>query len=237
MTGNGQIEVHDAIAWHDGLATFRGFPVEQREVTVAGMTLQIASMRDATHLLDEPDCAKRFLDNDMAPYGVELWPSAMMLAEYLSSCDIGPHSALEIGCGLGLVSIVAARLGWSVVAGDHEPSALVFARHNAMLNAETDIRFIELDWKNPPDTQRFQRILGADILYQLSNHCVVLCCLNSLLCDEGVALIADPNRGVADGFAEAAVSAGFQVEVIPASTEALIGQYAEGRIFRLKRAF
>jgi predicted nicotinamide N-methyase len=228
-----QTNVQDAIVWHEGAATFRGFPVEHRQVKVAGMSLTIASMRDATHLLDEPDFAKRFLEADMAPYGVELWPAAVMLAEYVVQNETKPHQALEMGCGLGLVSIVTARLGWSVVAGDHEPSALVFARHNARLNDATHIEFIELDWNHPPGNVRFGRILGADILYQLSNHAPILQCLDKLLEPDGVALLADPNRGVADRFAESAKSIGFRVSAYPASAEGSSGRLVEGRIFRV----
>ncbi len=236
MDANEQTENHDTIVWHESIATFRGFPVEHRMVTVAGMSLRIASMRDATHLLDEPDCAKRFLDADIAPYGVELWPAALMLAEYMARDDAGPHSALELGCGLGLVSIVAARLGWTVVAGDHEPTALVFARHNAQLNELAGIRFLELDWNNPPNDIRFSRILGADILYQLNNHSPILNCLDRILADDGIALISDPNRGVADRFPETAYTAGFRVEVVPATAEGPSGRLVEGRIFRIYRA-
>ncbi len=235
MGATEQTNNQDAIIWYGGAATFCGFPVEHRMVEVAGMSLRIASMRDATHLLDEPDCAKRFLEADMAPYGVELWPAAVMLAEYIARNDAGPQRALEIGCGLGLVSIVAARLGWSVVAGDHEPTALVFARHNARLNDVTHIEFTELDWNHPPNHVRFERILGADILYQLSNHRPILSCLDRLLDHDGVALIADPNRGVADRFPAAAHTAGFQVEVVPATAEGPSGRLVEGRIFRIYR--
>jgi|CXWL01.1.fsa_nt_gi SAM-dependent methyltransferase len=236
MIANEQADSHDVITWHDGRASFRGFPVEQRTINVAGMSLRIASMRDATHLLDEPDCAKRFLEADMAPYGVELWPAALMLAEYIARDYAGPHRALEIGCGLGLVSLVAARLGWSVVAGDHEPTALVFARHNALLNDIPDIRFVELDWNVPPNANRFARILGADVLYQLNNHAPILNCLDRLLEPDGVALIADPNRGVADRFPAAAAAAGFRVVVLPAIAECLSEHPVEGRIFRVYRA-
>lgn len=231
-----QLESPDGIVGQGDSATFRGFPVDHRPVKVAGMTLRIASMRDATHLLDEPDCAKRFLDADMAPYGVELWPAAVMLAEYMARETDGPQRALEIGCGLGLVSMVAARLGWSVIAGDHEPSALVFARHNAQLNGMSEIRFMELDWNAPPEGLQFNRILGADILYQLNNHAPILRCLDRLLEIDGVALIADPNRGVADQFPQAAQSAGFRVDLISTTAEGPNGRPVEGRIFRVYRA-
>jgi len=233
MDAREQTDNRDGIVWHDGIASFRGFPVEHREVNVARMTLRIASMRDATHLLDQPDIAQRFLETDMAPYGVELWPAAMMLAEYIHEHDAGPHNALEIGCGLGLVSIVAARMGWTVVAGDHEPSALMFARHNAELNEVSSIEFRVLDWNDPPPGRRFSRILGADILYQLGNHAPILMCIEALLDEEGQALIADPNRGVADRFPDAARLAGFHVEIEPVMAPQSPERKVNGRIFRL----
>lgn len=226
----------DAILWHQGNATFRGFPVHHRDVTVAGLTLNIASMADATHLLDVPDYASRFLNADMAPYGVELWPSAIMLAEYIAAHDREPRRALELGSGLGFVSLVVARFGWSVVTTDHEPSAMVFARHNAALNAATTIEFQALDWNYPPRSTLYPRILGADILYQLNNHKPILNCLKELLEPDGAALIADHNRGVADRFPELANSAGFRVEVTPATAPEAGGKIRQGRIFRLTRA-
>lgn len=226
----------DAIVWHDGAATFRGFPVEIRAVEVAGISLCIAAMQDATHLLDQPDCAKRFLDADMAPYGVELWPAAIMLAEYIAQLKTIPRRALEIGCGLGLVSIVAARLGWPIIAGDHEPSALIFARHNAQLNNISSIDFTEFDWRQLLNGPQYDCILGADILYQLNNHAPIIRCLAGHLDPVGVALISDPNRGVADRFPDSASAAGFSVEVLPASTQMAQGRRIDGRIFRVYRA-
>ncbi len=225
----------DAILWHNGVPTFRGLPLEVRTVHVAGMSLRIVAMVDATQLLDQPDCAKRFLDADVAPYGVELWPAAIMLAEYIARLENPPRCVLEIGCGLGLVSIVAARLGWSIVAGDHEPSALVFARHNGQLTGDNPVRFIEFDWRHPPAGLTFDCILGADILYQLTNHAPILDCLDRLLEPDGIALISDPSRGVADHFPAAAQAAGFYVETVRASAEGPSGRFLEGRIFRVYR--
>ena len=241
---NEPVEKMGAITWHDDVPTFCGFPLELRTVQIASESLKIISMIDATQLLDQADCAKRFLDADVAPYGVELWPAAIMLAEHIAGIAPllakeglggGPTRALEIGCGLGLVSIVAARLGWSITAGDHEPFALVFARHNAQINDNPDISFIEFDWKHPPADIRFDCILGADILYQLNNHGPILNCLEQLLEPEGIALISDPNRGVADHFPAAALAAGFTLEIIPAAALSPFNGTVEGRIFRVYR--
>lgn len=192
-------------------------------------------MADATHLLDQPDFAQRFLAADMAPYGVELWPAATMLAEHIARMNPPPRRTFEIGCGLGLVSIVAARLGWDIAAGDHEPSSLLFARENARLNDVSGDVFQLFDWNDSFLAGNFDCILGADILYQLNNHTPILQCLDRLLAASGQALISDPNRGVADRFPDAARAAGFMIESNPSSAPGPSGR-VDGRIFRLYRS-
>ncbi len=233
------------LEWRGKVAHFRGRVVEHRLVEVAGMTLQIAAMKDAAELLDEPDFGKRFMENDIAPYGVELWPAAVMLAEYIAATDggagnraaTGPtRSAIELGCGLGLVSIVAAKLGWRVVASDHEQTALAFAAYNARLNDAPLDGLMPLDWHNPPTDRRFDCVLGADILYQLVDHRPILDCIRRLLTPGGMALIADPNRGVADRFAQTAGEAAYRVDLHPTGAVGPAGKLVDGRIFRLYRA-
>jgi SAM-dependent methyltransferase len=234
VSESGQTDRTDAIEWHGDAPTFRGFPLELCRVEIAGRSIRIVAMVDATHLLDQPDCAQRFLDEDVAPYGVELWPAATMLAGYITGMNPPPRRTLEIGCGLGLVSIVAARLGWTILGGDHEPSSLVFARENARLNHVTTDVFVTFDWNAPPALAPFDCVLGADILYQLNNHAPILRCLSRLLAPSGEALLSDPNRGVADRFPGLARASGFDVETSAACAPGPAGPVS-GRIFRLYR--
>ncbi|UCC30694.1 MAG: 50S ribosomal protein L11 methyltransferase [Phycisphaerales bacterium] len=223
--------------WVDGVAYFRGLPVERRTVTVAGRAIEIVGLKDAADLLDLPEFAKRFLEDDRAPYGVELWPAALMLAEHILNGDDGAGTrAIEIGCGLGIVSMAAAMKGWRVEATDCDPTALHFAEYNAA-NNRVDIEAFEcLDWHDPPAGERFDRVFGADVLYELKDHVPVVECVDCLLTADGVALLADPNRGVADRFAPLVRDHGFDVQVVPASETNIRGQPVNGRIFKLCRA-
>ncbi len=76
----------------------------------------------------------------------------------------------------------------------------------------------------------------ADLLYQLVDHAPVLRCIDKLLAEDGAALIADPNRGVADRFEASSREHGFDTTVIPTSVDLLEGRRSDGRIFRLTRA-
>ena len=222
--------------WRDGVAYFRGLRAEHRVVLVAGNRFRLVALEDAADLLDEADFAKSFLEEDRAPYGLELWPAAIMLAEYilLNGQDVS-RRAIELGCGVALGSIAAARAGWRVIATDHEPTALQFAEYNAGLNNAGIEAYELLDWHHPPEGRRFERVLAADVLYQLVDHHPFLRCLNTLLSPGGEALVADPNRGVADRFPALAESHGFKVTVRAATAPGPTAKPVAGRIFRLRR--
>ena len=65
--------------------------------------------------------------SDGAPHdalATQLWPSARIAAGLVA--DAAPASMLEIGCGLALPSLAAARAGVSVLATDRDSVALDF---------------------------------------------------------------------------------------------------------------
>ena len=225
------------LTWMTGVPHYRGLKVETREVSLAGAAFQIAALRDAADLLDEPDFAEAFTEHDRAPYGMELWPAAIMLGEFILTSDPGHgHRALELGAGLGLVGLAASRAGWRVCVSDHEPTSLQFAAYNARLNDIVIDEYALLDWHTPPAETQYARLFAADVLYQLVDHAPILKCLNALLSPGGTALVSDPCRGVADRFGEQARTAGFAVETKPTQALNQQGELVRGRIFRLSRA-
>lgn len=230
--------LHDSpFEWVDGKPFFRNLPVIIQDVKVGGYSYSMASLKDAADLLDDEEFARRFTEEDRAPYGLELWPSAVMLAEYILQMGKGAgRSALEIGCGLGLVSMVAARAEWKIVATDREPIALQCAAYNARQNDITIDEYQTLNWHKPEFERQFEYVFAADVLYQLVDHVPLLKCIQQFLSPRGIALIADPNRSVADRFESLAESNGFSVEVIPVETVLQNHEKKTGRIFRLQRA-
>ncbi len=222
--------------WRDGSPFFRGVRVERRELTVAHQTFRIALLKDAAELLDDPEIAREFIEAGRAPYGLELWPAAIMLAEViLTGEDGGGRPALDLGCGLGLTAMAATVRGWRVVAVDHDPAALRFTEHNTQDNG-IDLYALELwDWNRPPADRRFHRVFGADVLYQRMDHVPILRCLESVVHETGSALLTDPRRSVADGFAALATDHGWFVDTLPAAAANFEGRPIQGRVFVLRR--
>jgi predicted nicotinamide N-methyase len=215
-------------------AFFMNRAIRHREIRVDRNTILLDGLEDAAELLELPEFAERFNEKDMAPYGMELWPAAIMLARRIAVEPPGQgRSALELGCGLGLVSIVAARYGWMVTASDNDETALRFARHNAGLNDTALHEVTSIDWRRPPADRRWSRIFAADVLYQTADHAPVLQCIKTLLAADGEAWVADPNRTIADDIEETARQAG----LVSRSTESRIAldsnAIIQGRVFKI----
>jgi predicted nicotinamide N-methyase len=155
--------------------------------------------------------------DERIPYWADVWESAIVLAEDLSVSDGRGLTLLELGCGLGLPSLVAARQGYRVVASDYELPALEGVVYNAEKNGFSLDRVRVVDWRDPPaDLGTFDRVVAADVLYERHHPAALADVVKRSLVADGVALVADPGRAAAAHFAEACERAGLSVERRPA---------------------
>ena len=216
-----------------GQLILHGHVLERITVALAARSVEIFGLADAADLLDHPEVARRFEDHDLAPYGAQLWPAAVMLAEHLCAAPPGGgRPALELGCGVGLVAIAAAISDWQVTATDEDPAAVELARHNARHN-RVRVNVARLDWRQPPRGAAWPMILASDVLYERADHAALLRCLRALLAPAGEALLADPDRAAARPFPELAARAGFTVAITPLCTAAF-GPTRLGRLLHLR---
>jgi len=112
-------------------------------------------------LLDEAAFAR----DEFLPYWAELWPAAMALAAALP--DVAGLCVVELGCGLGLPSLVAAARGAEVTASDWAEDAVALLRENAARNG-LELRAEVRDWREPW-SERFDVVIAADVLYERRN--------------------------------------------------------------------
>jgi predicted nicotinamide N-methyase len=163
----------------------------------------LARPRDWEALREDEALARRGV-----PYWARLWPSGEALAAAVAA---GPPLAgrrvLELGCGLGLPSVAAARAGGRVLATDASTDAVVFAAHNLALN-ELAGDVAVASWARAggalADGGPWDLVLAADVLYLNANVEALLRLLPRLVGDGGEAWIADPDRSGARDFLTAA---------------------------------
>jgi predicted nicotinamide N-methyase len=192
-----------------------------QSVELPGGELRILQPEEAAELPDDGPVEWA----PVAPYWAVLWRSGVALARELEGEALGERSSarahralaglrvVELGCGLALPSIAAARAGASVLATDMCPEALALARRNAQANG-VRIETAAVDWaspgaaagRQPPASGlagrgRFDLVLAADVLYERSAVAPLLDLLPRLAPE---ALLADPGRSAAGAFLEQA---------------------------------
>ena len=198
------------------------YPIRLHELTAGAHRLDIFAPADPDSLLDDPTVEARYQKDNYLPYWPVIWPSSLMLAEHiLNSQDspptwpmqsAAPPRAIELGCGLGIAGIAAAKRGWHVTFTDYDPEAVDFAAFNANCNhIPADlVQARHMDWRDPIH-ERFDWIIASDVLYERRLHSILLHAIDQLLAPQGVVWISDPQRNSAADFPPYAVEKGFRV--------------------------
>lgn len=208
------------------VATALGLPpgaasdVVEENVRVAERTVSMLRPRDGDAVLDEL-LAEDDPDEDRLPFWVQLWPSGTALAHAIASRPLAGLRVLELGCGLGLVSVTAALAGATVLAVDRSPEAIRFTAINAARNGvtlETAVAAFE-DPRHLLQELPWDLVLAADVLYEQRNVPPLLWLLPRLVAPTGEAWLADPGRPMLDRFLAGADATGWQREQVPADPD------------------
>jgi predicted nicotinamide N-methyase len=141
----------------------------------------------------------------IAPYWSILWRSGVALAYELDGVALPRLRVVELGCGLAVPSIAAARAGAAVLATDACAEALTLVARNAHAN-DVRIETATVDWAEPDELVRrapFDLVLAADVVYERASVAPLLSLLPRLAPE---AWLADPGRPAGVAFLEQAGS-------------------------------
>ena len=171
-------------------------PTEER-IELPGGEVVIERPRDFEDLLTE----EAFEREELLPYWAHLWGSAVALARALGRELSSGYHVLELGCGLGLPSIAAARAGARVTASDWSPPAVEATAANAARNG-VGLETLLADWDKPePLVERapWDLVIAADVLYERKKVPTLLALLPRL---SSSVLLAEPGRAPSEAFFE-----------------------------------
>jgi predicted nicotinamide N-methyase len=186
----------------------RRFEVVIEEIEVGDRTIEIRRPRSSDALIREED----YVRDERLPYWADLWPSSRVLADAIVRRDLAGKTVLELGCGLGIVTIAAMLAGGDVLASDYYAEALLFARANAfqILGHEPETRLG--DWRKwPADAGRFDVVVASDVLYEREYASLLPSLIVAALAPGGVAIIADPGRVAAPQFIDRCTHEGLMI--------------------------
>lgn len=185
------------------LAALRGEPVESLPAPLLDIVVRRLTLPDGDVSLVRPADWEALRKEERAasrpvPFWATLWPSAQALARDLASAP--PESGarvLELGCGLGLPSIVAARHGAEVLATDGSTDAVAFTAHALALNG-VEAHVARADWVEHADGLAargpWDLVIASDVLYTRANVEAAIRLLPRLVGPAGDIRLADPDR-------------------------------------------
>jgi len=137
----------------------------------------------------------------LVPYWSVMWRSGMTLAREVAEADLAGRRVVELGCGLGVPSLVAARGGADVLATDADEEALELLELNARENG-LSVATACVDWAAADELVArgpFDLVLAADVLYERTSVSLLATLLPRL---GGEVWLADPGRPALDTFLE-----------------------------------
>ncbi len=141
------------------------------------------------------------------------WPSGRVLAEAMSTFQIAGKRILELGCGLGMSSLVLKRRHADITASDHHPLAESFLESNAALNELPAIPYRDLPWAVPDATLgQFDLIIASDVLYERDHAALLIAMIMRHARDASEVVFTDPGRGNSAAFTRAMRTLGYSVD-------------------------
>lgn len=187
-------------------------------------TLHIRSLLDRQQFHDPLGVAAALgISSATWPLFGLLWPSSLLLAAKLAARPVqAGERILEIGCGLGLASLVGHRRGADITASDNHPLAARFLRVNTRLNTMSPLPYCHGHWSALPDAAaplgesqvsgHFDLLIGSDLLYERDEPAGLARFIHRHATPRAEVWIVDPNRGNRRPFHRQMAADGFDLQ-------------------------
>ena len=202
----------------------RRYPTVTNTVKFGRIAFEFTRVADPNRVLDEIAAEEdrrektagiRYAEPLHLPYWAELWDSGGGVAQHLVdrfASGLAGKKILDLGCGQGLAGCVVTALGGEVLFADLEAPALLFAQ----LNAEplsSHIRTRRLNWQTDHLGEKFDLIIGADILYERSQWVFLEPFWIEHLTEGGTVMLGEPGRPTGDAFIEWIQTRGWKIQI------------------------
>lgn len=215
-----------------------GYQVKVEKVSITGgADLEIRSLLDRLQY-DDPGGVAAQIGICAAAWPIfgQVWPSALALADLMQSREVDDRRVLEIGCGLGLASLVLHRRRGDVTASDRHPLVESFLLDNLRRNALPPMKYSIGDWGGTnASLGQFDLIVGSDVLYERDHSHQLAEFIRRHAAPHAEIMIVDPNRGNRSGFTRSLQSSGFDLTRNECCMPRIGQRVGWGRILRFER--
>lgn len=211
--------LHERLAVSIALETYL---TKQETTLVNGVPFFIKSLKDRTQFSDPDGVAAALgISSAMWPISGMLWPSGVVLAGIISQLSLANLRILEVGCGIGLASLVASSRGANITACDYHPLTPTLLIENETLNNLPHICYFHGNWHKPITNKGvYDLIIGSDLLYDKDNLDILATFINCHLAKKGQVIMIEPPRKLTKKFVKimSTFRINCQVDSLPVQT-------------------
>jgi predicted nicotinamide N-methyase len=215
----------------------RNYLLKYETITVNEIDYTIRSLKDRQQFCDDEQRAAALgISSATWPLFGVVWPASRVLAATVSMFELEGKRVLEIGCGIGLSSIVLHKMGVDITASDYHPLAREFLDNNILNNKLPPIQFETGNWEvENPLLGEYDLIIGSDILYEPAHSTMVsrfIDCHSSASAD---VVIVDPDRGNHASFTKRMIALGYTHHFERFKSQGPDESRCKGRVLRYQR--
>jgi predicted nicotinamide N-methyase len=215
-----------------------GYEVKFQRVGVGGgADLEIRSLRDKQQFYDPLGMAMAAgISSATWPLFGLVWPSAQKLADLMQTWDLKGKRVLEVGCGLGLASLVVHRREGDITASDCHPLTETFLKANVLLNNLPPLHYETGNWgRVNKGLGEFDLLMASDVLYERSHPAQLSGFIQTHAAEGAEVLIVDPNRSNRSAFHKDMAHLGFSVTELIINAPLQDHSAYRGRLLHYKR--
>ena len=199
--------------------------------------IHLRTLRDRQQYADDFGLAAALgiSSSNWSLFGV-VWDSSQVLAHFMFDYDIKGKRILEIGCGIGLSSLMLNSRNANITATDYHPEVEIFLAQNVMLNKGKDIPFVRTGWAdNDTSLGKFDVIIGSDLLYERDHIDLLSNFIDQHSQPHCEVIIVDPGRAQHARFSKKMVSLGYSHSQSKPENVDYLDKPFKGQVLRYQR--
>lgn len=179
--------------------------------------IHVRTLRDLQQYHDEGGEAEKLgISSALWPMFGVVWVSSEVLAALMQDYVITGRRILEVGCGIGLASLMLGYRHADITATDYHPAAEHFLQENVKLNGLAPIPFVRASWyEQETGLGEFDLVIGSDLLYERQHVEALAAFIDRHARPHCEVIIVDPGRGNANRFTRAMQERGYTHHAAP----------------------
>ena len=212
--------------------------VKYQTLEFGKIDIHIKSLRDNQQFSDDDKEAENLgISSATWPLFGVLWPSGLVLANYMSDYNIENKRILEVGCGLAISSLVLNEREANITSSDYHPEVETFLNDNIKLNNNRVIPYERTSWNDKDDNLgKFDLIIGSDVLYERWHIEELSSFINAHAKDNCEVIVIDPGRGNHAKFTKTMATLGFShIQFKAKNSENYLKEAFKGMIIKYTR--